>query len=266
MQYLRAHVDPIRKHFDPIAAIMGDDIILAHGLAAIDLMRLKSHLAELNKCGLILVDRKDTIFRFLKFDKLVIGINTGFREAIESTGLSIGFDFELKDIAKKLDCDDLSTWVTLKHTEKLKAESTAKSTKALLENSRLPEVLGAEWIRIIQDLMWETAAFEPLHAIVIMLKASLKNEEISTIINNLRDISADLRYLSTSTRILYRQKSRTTLMDCANLLFGKDNYFEVEASEASKALDKPIDRLSSHFRGYLMVDEDYLEKLFNMRK
>lgn len=263
LDYLRAHVDPIRKHFDPIASIVDSDIIVAHGLAVPDLMRLKNHLADLNQCGLILVDRDVNKFRFLRFEETVLGVYPNFKEAAEDLGLTIGFDFQLKDIPKKEDFEALSKWVTLKSVERYQAENLAKSTTLLLENSRLLRVLGSKAIKVIRDLMWESNAFEPLHAISVLAKVTLENKDISGMIKDLRNIGADLRYITGSTnRILFRRKPNITIMDCAKFLFSEGNYIEKELSDTANILRKPVEKLSSHFRGYLIVGEDYVNNLF----
>ncbi len=267
MPYLRAHVDPIRKHFDPIASIAGNEIIVAHGLATNDLMRLKSHLTNLNNYGLLLVDRRNNNLRFLKFDKTVTGIYPSFREAAETLGLSIGFDFQLTDISLKNDYGDLSRWITLRGEERLRAEDLRRAILSRLETSTLPQLLGSQAIDVVEELMWESHVFEPLHAITIMAKASLKNDDLSVVINNLRSIRADLPFMAASEkRILHRKKSNITLMDCAKFLFTGNNYVERDMSEIAKILEMPIDRLSSHFRGYLIVDDEYVRRLFEVEK
>jgi hypothetical protein len=261
--YLRAHVDPIRKHFDPIASIVDNDIIIAHGLATPDLMRVKSHLADLNQCGLLLVDRNADRFRFLRFEETIVGIYPGFKEATEGLGITVGFDFQLKDIPKGDDYEAFSKWITLKGSERLQAESLQKSTTSTLENSRLRRVLGPKAIEVVRNLMWESDVFESLHAISILAKVALENREISVVIDDLRKIGADLRHMADSTdRILFRRKPSVTLMDCAKFLFQKDNYVEVGSVQAASILQMPIEKLSSHLRGYLIVDEDYVNNLF----
>lgn len=263
MPYLRAHVDPIRKHFDPIASVVGNDIIVAHGLATNDLMRLKSHLSILNDHGLLLVDRRSDTLRFLRFDKTVIGVYPGFREAYEALGRSIGFDFQITNVSLKNDYKDLSKWVTLKGEERLRAEDQRRTILDRLENSRLMQVLGPQAIDVIEELMWESHVFEPLHAIIIMAKASLKSDDLPTVIYNLRSMKANLHFMAASEkRILQRKKSNITIMDCAKFLFNSSNYIEREMSDVAKILEMPIDRLSSHFRGYLIVNDDYVRSLF----
>ena len=61
-------------------------------------MRLKGTLPELNQSGLLLVDRKKDRFRFLRFEEVVVAIYPGFKEAAEAVRLSVGYDFQLKDI------------------------------------------------------------------------------------------------------------------------------------------------------------------------
>lgn len=266
VKYVRAHVDPIKRHFDPIVVVSGNDLIVAHGLASSDLMRLKGSLSEFNQSGLLLVDRKNDRFRFLRFEEIVVAIYPGFREAAEAVRLSVGFDFQLKDIAKINDCASMSKWITLKGFEKISAENAAKAIVPMLENSRLPKVVGPRWWDVIQNLMWEASVFEPLHAVVLLCRTTSENIEISSVIDKLRAMGADLQFMSNSTdRILRRRKSKMTLMDCASLLFPKDNYFEVELSEAAKVLNMPADRLSSHFRGYLIVTDEYVRNLFAAR-
>jgi len=97
MFYLRVHVDPIKRHFDPIVSLVDDNLVVVYGLAANDLMRLRSHLANLNQYGLIMVDRDNDRFRFLKFKQSVVAIYPGFKEVAEVLGLSVGFDFELRE-------------------------------------------------------------------------------------------------------------------------------------------------------------------------
>jgi hypothetical protein len=66
----------------------------------------------------------------------------------------------------------------------------------------------------------------------------------------------------TTNRILTRKRRlRITLMDCARFLFKSGNYFECEALKLARVLNISADKLSSHFRGYLIVEDDYLKKL-----
>ena len=76
---------------------------------------------------------------------------------------------------------------------------------------------------------------------------------------------ADMRYMAAYARILDRNKKSITLMDCAKFLFDDNTYFEVKDTDASEIVDLPIDRLASHFRGYLVKDEEYVNKLFSKR-
>ncbi len=138
MKYVRAHVDPIKRHFDPIVAVSGNDLIVAHGLATSDLMRLKGTLPELNQSRLLLVDRKKDRFRFLRFEEVVVAIYPGFKEAAEAVRLSVGYDFQLKDIEKINDCASLSRWVTLKSFEKI---SAANAANAILPMRKIQDCL-----------------------------------------------------------------------------------------------------------------------------
>lgn len=264
MPFLRAYVRSIRMHFDPIGMIVDSgEIVVAYGMATSDLLRLKSSLPDLNRCGLILVNRKNDHFRFLVFKEIVVGIYPGFKEAIEEIGLVCGYDFQLKDIAKLGDCRQLSKWITLKESERLDAENRARAIGSLIEKSRLRRVLGSRAIEIIEDLMWTTNVFEPLHAITVIAKTAPLEIEIASLRNDLRKIGADLVDMTHSTnRILNRRRSNVTLMDCAEFLFQKSNYyFESKSSELSKTIGMPIHKLPSHFRGYLIVDDDYLDSL-----
>lgn len=267
MSFVRAYVAQIKMHFDPVAMIVDNrEIVVAYGLATIDLLRLKNCLPDLNKCGLLLVGRKNTLFRFVVFKEVVVGIFPGFKELTDEIGLSCAYDFQLKDISKLGDYQQLSRWITLKETERLDAENRARVISSTFEKSRLRIVLGLKAIEIIENLMWATNVFEPLHAITILAKTKPLPLEITTLRENLRGTGLDLWYSSESTKILLRKKTNITLMDCAKSLFsGSDYYFEAESSELSGTLGIPIDRLSSHFRGYLIVDDDYVNKLFDVR-
>ena len=254
---------PLKMHFDPIAMITTkNEVVAAYGLAAIDLLRLKSDLHNLNKYGFLLVDRKDDHYRFLVFDEIVVCIFPGFKEVVDETGLTCGFDFQLKDISKTTDYYWLSRWITLKETERLEAENRWKLASSRLQKTRVGAVLGPESMRIIVDLMWVTDTFEPLHAIAILGKTDPLSLEISSLENSLSTIKAGLRYVpGSNNRILNRSKSTITLMDCAEYLFPGNDYFEVETSELSKILGMPAYKLPSHFRGYLIVDDDYVNRL-----
>lgn len=256
-------MDAIRRHFDPIAALVDNNVVITYGLAASDFMRLVSHFSKLSQYGLVLVDRRNSKFRFLVFKEIVIGVYTGFRETMEEMGLSFAFDFQLKDLSKLDDCESMSKWVTLKDLDKLKAESLARSINTILKMSRLEGVLGPRAIEVIRDLMWETNAFEPLHAANIIARANLANMDLYSLTSDLRNIGVDLRHMANSkNRVLFRKKSRMTLMDCARFLFSEDNYCEAESSKLSRSLGIPENKLSSHFRGYLIVDEEYVKRLF----
>jgi len=250
-------------HFDPIALVTAkNEVVVAYGLAAIDLLRLKSDLHSLNQCGFLLVDRKNDHYRFLVFDEIVVCIFPGFKEVVDETGLTCGFDFQLGDISKVIDYHMLSRWVTLKDTERLEAENRWKLASSTIQKTRVGTILGPESLRIIADLMWVTHAFEPLHAITIVAKTEPLSLEISSLENSLSMIRASLRYVPDSTnRILNRRKSTTTLMDCAEHLFPGNNYFEVETSELSETIGMPIHKLPSHFRGYLIRNDNYVNRL-----
>ena len=264
MRFLRAYVKSIRMHFDPIGMILDSgDIVVAYGMATSDLLRLKSNLSNLNKCGLILVDRKNDRFRFLVFEEIVVAIYPGFKEAIEEIGLVCGYDFQLGDIAKLGDYQQLSKWITLKETERENARVRARAISSLIEENRLPKVRGRGAIEIIRDFMWATNAFEPLHALTVIAKTAPSQIDVVSLRNDLRKIGADLRDSTHSTnRFLTRRRSSVTLMDCAKFLFISGNYyFESKSSELSKTLGMPVHILPSHFRGYLIVNDDYVNKL-----
>jgi len=263
MYYIRAHVDPIQKHLDPIAVLGEDGVFVAYGLAANDFLRLKAFFSDLNKYGLILVDRKDGNFRFLFFNEVVVIIYPGFKEAIDAAGLSFGADFELKSISKMRDCEDMSKWITLGESERLQAENAAREINSSLRNSRLETLLGPRGVGVVEDLMWESSVFEPLHAVTIMAKSGSTKIDILSMRENLRKIGMDIRQMTGSTNrmLARRRKSRATLMDCAKILFPISNYFEAGLSQLSRTLGIQTDKLSSHFRGYLVKDEDYLQKL-----
>lgn len=264
LSFLRAYVRSIRMHFDPIGMIVDSgEIVVAYGMATSDLLRLKSSLSDLNRCGLILVNRKNDRFRFLVFREMVVAIYPGFKEAIEGIGLICGYDFQLKDIAKLGDYQQLSKWITLKETERLDAENRARAIGSLIERSRLHGVLGPRAIEIIRDLMWATNVFEPLHALTVIAKTIPSQIDVVSLRNDLRKIGADLIDSTHSTnRFLARRRSNITLMDCARFLFTSGNYyFESKSSELSKTLGMPTHKLPSHFRGYLIVDDTYVNKL-----
>jgi hypothetical protein len=263
MEYVRAHVDPIQKHMDPTAVLVDDGIVIAYGLAANDFIRLKGHFPQINKCGLLLVDRNDEKFRFLKFDEIVVIIYPGFRETLDSIGLTFGYDLKIEDISKRSDCIDMSRWLTLSDSEKLQADQAARTLTSALGKSRLLTVLGPKAIDVVEDLMWESSVFEPLHAATILAKAEPLKVDFSSLRENLKRTGADLRSMAeSSNRILARKRRlKITLMDCAKFLFKPDNYFECQASKLARVLNVSADKLSSHFRGYLIVDDDYLKKL-----
>lgn len=262
--YLRAYVTPIAMHFDPIAFV--DDngaIVVAYGMAAIDLLRIKKTLPNLNKCGLLLVARRNQHYCFATFREIIVGIFSGFKEVNDEMGLSCAYDLQLKDISKLGDYRQLSRWITLKETERFDAENRVRVISSLIRKSRLENVLGTKATEIIEDLMWASDVFESLHALAVLAKTEPFHVEISSLRTNLRNMGVDLRYMSHSNgRILVRRKSNVTLMDCARLLLPKDDYyFEVESSHLCEILNMSIDKLPSHFRGYLMVDDNYVERL-----
>jgi hypothetical protein len=261
--YLRAHVDPIPRHLDPTAVIGEDSVFTAHGLAANDMLRLKSYFPEMNKYGLILVDRKDDIFRFLHFNEVVVIIYPGFRMAIEEIGLSFGADLRLEDISKMSDCEDMSKWITLSASERLGAENVARAINLKLRASKVGSLLGPSGMRVIDNLMWESSVFEPLHAVTLLAKSEPLKIDVRSLQENLKRIGMDVRQMSGSTdrMLARRRKSGATLMDCAKMLFSSKNYFEAGLSEISKTLGIQSDKLSGHFRGYLRVDEEYVKKL-----
>ena len=264
MRFIRAYVSPIKMHLDPTALIVGNrEIIVAYGMATSDLLRLKKALSDLNKFGLVLVDKKNDRFRFLVFGDVAIGIFPGFKEVTDEIGLPCSYDFQLKDISKLGDYRQLSKWITLKASERLDAENRVRVISSLLEKTRLWKVLGPSAIEIVEDLMWATDVFEPLHALTVIAKTTPLQIDISSLRNDLRKIGADLRLISDSgNRILERRKSKLTLMDCAKFLFTTSNYyFESKSSELSKFLGMPVHKLPSHFRGYLIVDDNYVKEL-----
>jgi hypothetical protein len=263
MPFLRAHVDPIPRHLDPTAVIGEDSVFTAYGLAANDLLRLKSYFREMNKYGLILVDRKDDAFRFLYFSEVVVIIYPGFRLAIEEIGLSFGADLRLEDISKMNDCEDMSKWITLSASERLGAENVARTINLKLRSSKVETLLGPSGMRVIDSLMWESSVFEPLHAITLLAKSEPLRIDIQSLQENLKGMGMDVRQMSGSTdrMLARRRKSRATLMDCAKMLFSSENYFEARAMEVSKALGIQVNELSGHFRGYLVRDDEYLKKL-----
>jgi len=263
LPYLRAYVHPIRMHFDPIVMTTGyEEIVVAYGMATTDLIRIKTKLPNLNDYGLILVQRKDDIFRFLKIDELLICIYPGFKKASDDIGLSCAYDFKLQSISKLRDYEQLSRWVTLKGLERADAENRARVTRSLLEKTRIVDLLGPNAIETIIDLMWSTSSFEPLHAITIIATTKRLQLDFPTLREKLRKIGTDLRYvLDSENRVLIRRKSNVTLMDCAKFLFQNSNYFEVSKRKLSRSLGISKSKLSSHLRGYLVVDDEYINKL-----
>ena len=54
-------------------------------------------------------------------------------------------------------------------------------------------------------------------------------------------------------------------MDVACHIFSPNHYFEVKEVDLANVLGMPVDKLSSHFRGYLIMNDADVRRIQNVR-
>lgn len=271
-EYVRARVTYIKDHFDPTAIFLTDEgaAVIAYGVSDRDLIRLKSYLPKLNEMGLILVQGHDDLYSFLAFDEMLVCTYPGFNSAIKEMGLSCGHDLDFSEWTKFWHLDSFKKWMTLTADMNKKARQLASDLYKKLLNDKIKKILGSDPELTLDHLSWTTDSFEPLHALIFLARAELKREvdpwSLENILSKYKlDLHEDQKYYPNQL-ILKRKKGRATLMDIAKEIFSPTHYFEVNKKNLAKTLNKDIDKIDSHLRGYLAVDRKYLEDIMKKSK
>lgn len=267
MSCLRCRVHPIEMHLDPTAIVSDDgNIVVAYGVSTGDLLRIKNALPNLNKLGLLMLKKLNGNYGFLVFDKMIVCMHPGFQLALNQIGLVCASDFSLSDFTEAEDLEQFSKWITLEGKIRAEARNTAHRARMDLTRTRLGRLLGSYAWEIIGDLAWATASFEPLHALTLLAKSSTPiNLNIYSLQETLRKHNADLRFLGGNSWILARKKKRVTLMDVARYIFPPNHYFEVKEDNLARVLGMPKSKVSSHLRGYIVVDDAYVKRIYDER-
>lgn len=267
MAYLRCRVHPIRMHLDPTAIVLENgNVIVAYGVVNTDLLRIKSALPNLNELGLLMLQRLNGSYGFLAFEKMIVCVHPGFQLALDRIGLACGSDFNLSNFTEAEDLEQLSRWITLEGKVRTEARKTAVSIRTNLLRTRLGNLLGPYAWEIIEDLAWATASFEPLHALTFLAKNSVPIDvDIYSLRETLSKHKASLRFLGGNRWILTREKKTLTLMNIAPYIFPSNHYFEVKEDNLARVLGMPTNKVSSHLRGYLVVDDAYVKRIHDKR-
>lgn len=267
MAYLRCRVHSIGMHLDPTAIVLENgSVVVAYGVATSDLLRIKNALPNLNDLGLLMLQKLNDSYGFLAFEKMIVCIHPGFQLALDRIGLVCGSDFNLSDFTEAEDLEQLSRWITLKGKVRAQARNMAVSIRSDLLRTRLGNLLGPYAWEIVEDLAWATAPFEPLHASTFLAKNSVPIDvNIYSLQETLSKHKAHLRFLRGNRWILSRKKKSVTLMDVARYIFPPNHYFEVKEDNLVRALGMPTSKVSSHLRGYLVVDDAYVKRIYDER-
>ena len=267
MAYLRCRVHPIEMHLDPTAIVSENgNVVIAYGLSTSDLLRVKSSLPNLNQLGLLMLKKLNGHYGFLIFNKMLVCIHPGFRQAISQIGLNCGYDFCLHDLTAPNDLEQLSRWITLKDKVRAEARNAAYHIRSKLIDTRIDDVLRYDAVEVLEDLAWATPAFEPLHALTLISKTDTPlKSDFWSLKETLSKHKADLRFVRGNRWILVRKRKSVTLMDIAHHIFSSNHYFEVKEDNLARALAMPASKISSHLRGYLVIDDAYIKRIYDER-
>lgn len=265
-RYLRARVHPIELHLDPTVIVSQREnaAIVAYGVSTSDLLRVKSFLPNLNNLGLMLLKKLDSRYGFLLFDEMLVCIHPGFQSAIKQMNLHCGFDFRLEDLTGWNDLLELSRWITLKEEDRVRARKIGYDWVSGLVTNKVSSVLGSGAAEVLIDLVWATSAFEPAHALTFIAKGKLASGSNIRRPGTLQRHGATLHWVG-ERQLLLRKRKSLTLIDVACYIFSPEHYFEVEEADLARALNMPTNRISSHLRGYLVVDEAYVRRIKKLR-